>query len=624
MDGIDVTTEDIRNSYLHLLKLTKDKSIFNEEVEKQKLIEKKYLKSHNVCPKMVENYKLPNLNMEKLKLELGENFFNPELMKFISCIISSITAYSGEFSLMPNERIREYIKNLSQIGDISNRGNVIGDDFFVLKSPRSLEDPDELLHEAMVAFSALNELRNLIPNFSYVYGIVKCSPPYVTDEREVIAWCNTNKLPVSYVIYEKIEKSESFESFCKNKNCNLGIFMENYLQIVLSLREAQKQFKFSHNDLHSQNVLIKIYPEKKFEIPYNTENGKEYLLSNGTVATIIDYGSSHIELQNEKGEIFHFGNIIGDLTPYGIYRDKMNPIIDVYKLLCFCLLSMLENNDKCFNECKDILFYFNKSEDPITIINKQKNRNFFINYDSKTFNFNIDKYISFLREYLILRGYNDPLRSSYSKENKVLSCNGNCLSVEQEYIYLGFDEKILKIKNYIEYYDVYGSLAYKYNNETDIDEKEKLEENFKELNKHLLKNFWGFFEKEKEKLEILEKDFNIIIHKFPKSYNIIFSFFYLKTAKDSTNSYVKFLDSYQRSVLSLKVGRFLEKLLKFNKNCFVKFYDNLEEKLTFYKKTKNILEEVIKENILAIKDFEKLDEPYDWYQNVYLNLETYF
>lgn len=642
MIGINISTDDIKMKMEEIQQQQQKSKVYKDYmlgVNSQRKIEKEFLSSYQMCPSSIRETdivpQLSNLNTDKMKSEISENFYNSQLMESISCIASAFTIYTGDFSLSGIERIREYLTDLNQIGEKSAYGYAISaslngnhnNNFFVLKAPKLLLDADELIHENMVAFGALNGLRNLIPNFAYVYGMITCSPPYIDSNKKVLGWCNSEKLPVSYSIYENIYPSESFSSFCKK--CDFNTFMENYLQIVLALREAQIQVGFSHNDLHSSNVLIRKYSDTLIQIPYNTSEGKLFLKSNGTIATIIDYGMSHIELEQDDGRIIHFGNVSEgqNQSSYGVYRDKMNPIIDVYKLLCFCLYDMIQgrdNNYKCYEDVKDILYFFNKTEEPYTIIEQQRNLFYGINLDEITENFNIDEYINFLRQYCLDKGYEDPLSYEMYENYKIIECDETCRTFTNLMEEFGVND-LPKPKNFTEFYDAHGSLIYKLDLEENFIYRNKIDKDIEDLNKFFIKNFNNLYDLEIKKINDLTENLDIIIFDFPTNYYDLLNHKYLDLIKLNTSKYVKFFDSYQRLLLKYKIGIYIIKLFKIKKEKYILTYDELENNLIMAKKTKKLLKQIITKNIHFIKNYSgKFIKPYNWYIDTYVTLESYF
>lgn len=279
------------------------------------------------------NSNLSSLDPDALKLASQEQFYNADLMKIIGCVVDSITL---NISKLPyNSRIREYLRELTQIGAESAQGIAMKADLehassaFVIKVPRTVDDP-EIYHEAFIALFGTNRLRLLVPNFAYVFGLMRCSSPALGSSKKVITWCNNTKSNTGYVLYENINPSISFRDLAENGS--LTDFLNGYLQVIYALRLAQDEIRFTHYDLHDENVLWREIPgQSLMSIPYQTENGPEYLLSS-RIATIIDFGYSHAEIDGK-----HYGMI--GMEDLDILENKAHYFYDAYKLLMFMLHS---------------------------------------------------------------------------------------------------------------------------------------------------------------------------------------------------------------------------------------------------------------------------------------------
>lgn len=263
---------------------------------------------------------------------LSDQFCNIEAMEAISCFIQNIQLW--ESSLSSNYRLREYFGDLEQFGPLSNHGVVMdGSKPFIIKASRNtIEADEELIHETFIGLKGTNQLRKFIPNFVYVFGFFECSCPVVdTINRQILTWCNNKQVESSYIVYEKIFPNRPFRKLCRHGT--VSQILNAYLQVAYSLILAYKVIDFTHYDLHLDNVLIRILPDKpNISIPYETENGKEYLNSN-FVATIIDYGSSHIQFEGR-----HYGRY--GIEQYGVLPDSSFVFHDMFKLLMFILEEM--------------------------------------------------------------------------------------------------------------------------------------------------------------------------------------------------------------------------------------------------------------------------------------------
>lgn len=356
--------------------------------------------------------RLGGLSANKMKNIMSTELQNSEALKSIMCVTDSIlyTSPYDSNSNFANNRIREYFSNLRVIGNDSSDGVAILADFggvenmMIIKAAKdSLKD--SLLHEGVVGIYGTNDLRKLVPNYAYIYGGFKCSPPLIDSEtKKVITWCLHNENTVNYVLYENINNSVTLREYIRK--CTVQEFMEMYMQILYALREGLRQIDFTHYDLHDENVVIrdvnnaidfdikinknenisagsetngnkggssdKINTETikntKFQIAYNTERGKEYLTTT-KVATMIDYGYSHFKLPElyniSAGTVsqeIHIGK--SGVSEYSIFPQRSWIMNDLYKLLMFCAkFSSMYGNDPVYKEIEKIFKFFNTQED---------------------------------------------------------------------------------------------------------------------------------------------------------------------------------------------------------------------------------------------------------------------
>ena len=138
-----------------------------------------------------------------------------------------------------------------------------------------------------------------------------------------------------YLIYEKVKNSKPLQEFVAG-GCTPGEFLNILIQIVLALNYAYQKIGFSHNDLHSENILIRqLNQPVVIGYPWLDENGQEktWYLRTSQVATFIDYGRSIIRYPYQgKDEYFGYS-----LPKYGLYPDRSYPMADIYKI---CMSSL--------------------------------------------------------------------------------------------------------------------------------------------------------------------------------------------------------------------------------------------------------------------------------------------
>ena len=165
--------------------------------KEQRESESEHFDKGPICPmkQLVDiRDRLPNLDTDTVKDIANGQFYNRDAMLATMCVTDSII-YSipgTDDSVELVERIRRYFRNLKQIGEESVEGYAMLSSLedtkgmFILKAPRD-QKKDSLLHEAFVGVYGTNQLRKLVPNFSYIYGAFKCAPPIIDPLTKKVA-----------------------------------------------------------------------------------------------------------------------------------------------------------------------------------------------------------------------------------------------------------------------------------------------------------------------------------------------------------------------------------------------------------------------------------------------------
>ena len=485
--GPSITSEYAINIYNSLLISTKTPNtmIMLENVKNmQNKEEKELVANTSVCGIPILNGlrdHISGLKSDILKEYVTTQLQNPDAMKATMCTVDSVF-YSSAFdvgSLNLNNRIRQYFHNLRQIGEDSIEGYALsGDfenatDFFILKVSRSPTD-DTLLHELVIGLYGTNELRKYIPNFAYIYGGFKCSPPLIDpDTKKVVTWCLHQENAVNYVIYENIVPSISLDEYVAT--CTGAQFVNVYMQLLYSLRIALKMIDFTHYDLHYKNVLVRSVPQYSgiFQIAYETEIGLEYISTN-VIATIIDYGYAHIktgDFIDVRGKVIKPGQHYGrsGVIPYSVYPYRSWIMHDMYKILMFSMEAAYKaNNQNVLIEIEKIFKFFNKTENPVNAMNAQKIILYSFPLTSDTNKLSINCLATHIK-----RVCNTNFLSPTRNTAPMLDCEKICLTEGAIYTGIGMNPQnpIGTPDNIIEYFDILTRL----HNEGRDAEKDRLE-----------------------------------------------------------------------------------------------------------------------------------------------------
>jgi hypothetical protein len=95
-----------------------------------------------------------------------------------------------------------------------------------------------------------------------------------------------NEFPVQLIFQEKCKGT--FDELIMQRKLKGDTFAEALLQVVLLLATYQKVFDFTHNDLHTNNIM---YVETEVEFLYYRIDGVCYKVpTNGRIFKLIDYG----------------------------------------------------------------------------------------------------------------------------------------------------------------------------------------------------------------------------------------------------------------------------------------------------------------------------------------------
>lgn len=395
---------------------------------------------------------IPNIDSKKLKSEISNNFFNSKSVEAMSCILSGMSMFIDNDSSAEINRIKQYLTNLNKLNVNSADGYVFTADLgdaeklFIVKTPQDPENISNMKHEAFVALYGLNKLRKQknIFNFAYIYIYLECQGASFNDKGKAISWCSGTGKQTSFVIYENIASFDqngenttiSFETFCKS--CSPKDFLMYYLQIMLALCTAQSECGFSHNDLHCGNVMLRKVNKSNFYLEYPWDNKNIYILSKGYVATIIDFGRSHIQIALD-GKTEHFG--------FRSLDDNIEVNAKVLEKLENNLYLMKTNNVEFVCERKDI------------IKNKKENNN----ENKKENNYKNEKRSNYENENIyeddIYEG--DNVKCIYNRIMVKLLSSGcyinECNTIIDAYKLLGFSLSIMKKYN-LSCYDTISEL----------------------------------------------------------------------------------------------------------------------------------------------------------------------
>lgn len=412
------------------------------------------LKTSSLCDVNAMNSmrdRMSGVNAKEIQRTLANTFYNPDAMHATMCAVNS-TFYTSPFdigSLYLNGRIRSYIHNLellSQTGD-ELVFRVDFDDasrIFVVKTSELDERAEQLLHEMIVGLYGTNRLRAFVPNFAYVFGGFKCSPPIVGLDKKVKTWCLNNENPVNYVLYENIAPGKSLTAHIRD-GCTSKEFANYFLQILYSENLAHEMIDFTHYNLTCDNVFLRQLNNKSY-IPYiSEERVTEYILTD-KIATIINYDYAHFKTADLVDSMGHTTRVGLDFGAYGfveysIFPTKSFPISDMYKLLMTSYVKARKyENNQVANLCERIYTYFSADSISESAL-KQQTYSYTLYRNEKTSTLSLDNLAKYIRA---IFSTEDFMFRYPDQSTKVLNCDtvyGGCPSEDEIYKSIGLDPK---------------------------------------------------------------------------------------------------------------------------------------------------------------------------------------
>ncbi len=463
--GINISTDQMNKLInLKIAEVESPKGIQRriDAKKDQNIREENFVKSAHVCPvsKMsnIRNH-ISTIDPAKFEELIHDKFYDPAVMKEAMCVANSLFYPDPNGSVMNNERLREWINDLRQIGAESVEGyamsanmnnsstKIIANNIFVIKVPQKPSN-DNLLHELVIGFM-WNVFRQYVPNFVYTFGGYKCTSPVIDTNKEVVSWCLNSKNDVNFVIYENIQPSVSMMDYVKT--ASFPSFLDKYLQVMYAIRLANKLKKFTHGDLHPGNVLIRDIDSDRFSIPYITEDEElEYLITD-KLSVIIDPGFSYMKIDGQNYGYF-------DAIPYGAQYDADFPIYDAYKLMMWSAYVMMKSGNNEYIKLEPMFRFFNKTDTFEGALDAQVATSYAMAYVPETANIKLADYLRYMRT--VYPEMKQLLVPDRPHNIRTLGCDGTdiCIpSVSDTVNVIGLDQP-MEVKSIIHFYDLISRL----------------------------------------------------------------------------------------------------------------------------------------------------------------------
>ena len=265
----------------------------------------------------------------------------------------------GLYSLTKN--MKDCVKKMEHLPVKSKEGFIYITHFFasniqvIIKVPQTLNGIESKVREYFIGIKAINNLRYITPSFVYTLGAFLCPKPSKTGEIS----CNDSCKNTAFVFYEKI-LGDSVQTLLKNDRLNFKQFLVLFIQLLLALEVAQREVRFTHFDLHTDNVMVKVGTGDSTSI--TQLDMSTYIINNPEfIPVVIDFGASTAYIE---------GKYIGsyDYISHGMLN-FMIPGHDMYKFMVYCARKT-ENLELKNSIIK--IFEFYGDDDPYLISSTEK------------------------------------------------------------------------------------------------------------------------------------------------------------------------------------------------------------------------------------------------------------
>ena len=224
-------------------------------------------------------------------------------------------------------------------------------------SRTSHTDENDLENDKNSSENDCNDCNNSNNNDNMDSDVSETNSENSQELEEEHIWLKFPKFPVQIICTENCE--ETFDNFIINNELSNDEWFSAFMQIIMILITYQKMFSFTHNDLHTNNIMY-IPTNKKF-IYYCYKKKYYKVPTHGKIYKIIDFGRA---IYKFKGKTFCSDsfNIGGDAStqyntePY--FNEKKSRLepnfsFDLCRLACSIFDYVIDDFDsiKNINDC---------------------------------------------------------------------------------------------------------------------------------------------------------------------------------------------------------------------------------------------------------------------------------
>ena len=334
---------------------------------------------------------------------------SPAIEESTTCI----NAIDGT-SISAASEMMQFLENIATVGVARAEAPNLG---AVIKTPAGSTTAayTDFRHEAFVAIFGTNTLRSQIPNFPFVYAYLetpsvkttKVSAKRAASPRRKILDSETETASACpAILVEDVGEATNPTVATAITSQEIGSerdFAEILIQVAYALKAASEAVSFTHYDLQAGNVVLRPITNTEGEhvrafLPY--DECRTYV-SARWIASFIEFGFSHITVANSERRKVPFGFSAkgkAELVELGIFRDRENPMTDVYRLvMTSAAIAIRAKNAPVVAVARTAFRYFNSLETLEDAIEAQSENYFYLPLTAKARLYNFDDFVAFLR-----------------------------------------------------------------------------------------------------------------------------------------------------------------------------------------------------------------------------------
>jgi hypothetical protein len=371
------------------------------------------------------------------------------------------------------------------------------------------------------------------------YAYKESGPTYlaIKDRRLTVGITSKDKTQESqkYTYFEHIEGKNWYNLLAQYNT--LKKFLPLWYQLLYTLYYLQKNYKFTHYDLHLANIILQDVG-REVTLSYEYE-GNTINLVTDTIIRLVDYATCYLEINGQS-------YVYADPAFYTYGRKKsFNAYYDIYLVLC-SLLSNSKLDYEIFNMLSDCMTFFNDEDNIIDILTIQKvgGYGFLLDIDHTS----LASFINFCStRYPIISNNNNLVYYNAYHENLLNYLNNYDIEMSKDYYITRFFQLQLPKQYYRYDYDLCSNFQYIY-----------LTTKYNLVEKELLNNTYETFLQTLAKLYQIEYDKYILLKERNKN---------MQLDKDANSYYeviyIKYKSEEREQLLKLQINK---KLIDYYQN----------------------------------------------------------